>query len=237
MAEEEYEIFRKALDSPGMQFVNRMKAHSFSLNIFQGNLIEIKKAISIIENPEIGTKLMSQENREIGDQAHREINRLFHNFLASAKTLIEHTRIFIDTYYSKTPIDQAYSAKIRTEYSEDPLCRFIQDLRNYILHKGLPDNTMSLTYNVSKRSIKTTVSLNKDSLLEWQKWNIKSRYYLNSQDKNIQISSLTETYGNKIGHLYEWLSEKLHKHHSKDLSELKRIQNKFSDLTNNKFTS
>lgn len=238
MATEEYELFRKALDSPGMQFVNRMKAHSFSLNIFHGNLIEISKAIAIFEKPEIGMKIMNQENREIGNQTHREINRLFHNFLASAKTLIEHTRIFIDTYYSKTAIDQAYSAKIRAEYAEDPLCRFIQDLRNYILHKGLPNNTMSLAFDVDKQSIKTTVRLKLDSLLEWQKWNKKSREYLNSQDEDIQLSHLVEEYGNKINHLYEWLSDRLHKHHSKDLLELRKIQKKWQNLTeNNDITS
>ncbi|PHS31014.1 MAG: hypothetical protein COA95_07505 [Methylophaga sp.] len=56
------------------------------------------------------------------------------DFLASAKTLIEHTRIFMDKYYSDSPIHQAYSQKIKDDLANDEPCRFVQDLRNYMLH-------------------------------------------------------------------------------------------------------
>jgi len=89
-----YELDLKMQNSNGMAFLNRMRAQSFSHNIFSMNFHEIKEELKLIENPEIGIKFMSQDNRETGDQAFREIHRLLHNFLASAKTLIEHTRVF-----------------------------------------------------------------------------------------------------------------------------------------------
>ena len=85
---------------------------------------------------------MSQEHKEAGTQVYKEVNRLFHNFLSSAKTLIEHTRIFMDTHFKNTSVNKEYTHKIKMEFSQDDLSRFIQDLRNYMLHQGLPHNQM-----------------------------------------------------------------------------------------------
>jgi hypothetical protein len=231
MGQKDYDIFREMMDSPGMQFVNRMRAHSFSVHIFSGNLSELKKGMALIEHPEIGIKLFHEKNREQGDQAYRDINRIFHNFLASAKTLVDHTRIFIETYYKNTPMKHSYSAKIKTEYAEDGLCRFVQDLRNFMLHKGLPHSNMSLTYTKDSPTIETTISLDKEKLLTWDKWSSRGRLFLNEQEERIKLSDLSEEYGNKIHNLYQWFHEKLHKYHSKELKELDRLQKLYKQMT------
>jgi len=129
-----------------MVYLNRRKVRAFSHNIFVGNFKELKKACEIVENPEIGLKLMSQSMRgSLGVQAHMEINRLFHNFLAAAKTLVDHTRVFVEDHYSGTPLKQAYEQKVQAELANDPLTKFVQDFRNYMLHKGLPNSSMSLS--------------------------------------------------------------------------------------------
>ena len=170
---------------------------------------------------------MSEANKEAGDQAHKEINRLFHNFLASAKTLIEHTRIFVNKHYDDTPIQQAYSEKIKHEFAQDELCKFIQDLRNYMLHQGLPHNQMSLSFDSNNPDFESTISLETKKLLAWQKWSASSKVFLQAQEENIKFSSIVSPYGNKIISLHEWLHKKLYKHHSNDLKQLKELQNEF----------
>ena len=165
----EYELHKKMLNSQGMQFLDRMRAHSFSYNIFSMNYHEIKEALKLIENPEIGIKLFAINNREAGDQAYREINRLFHNFLASAQTLVEHTRIFMRSHYKNTEIYPLYSKKISDDYANDRLCRFIQDLRNYMLHKGLPHSNMTLSGSFEGQ-IESSISLDTTKLKSWLKW-------------------------------------------------------------------
>ncbi|EAU53950.1 hypothetical protein SPV1_13167 [Mariprofundus ferrooxydans PV-1] len=190
------------------------------------NLHEINEGLKLIENPEIGIRLMAQDNREAGDQAFREVNRLFHNLLASAKTLIEHTRIFMDKYYTGTSIHQAYSQKIRDDYANDELCRFIQDLRNYMLHQGLPHSEMSLS---AQRDgyIETTISLDVEKLKLWSRWSPKSKQYLLKSGKKIKVSTITGEYGNKINALNEWLHTHLHKYHEHELDELKSMRDEY----------
>ncbi len=115
-----------------------------TFNIFSGNYLELKKACEIVENPDIGLKLMSEPMKGAGVQAHMEVMRLFHNFLASAKSLVDHTRAFVDDHYAGTAFKQGYDQKVQAELASDPLIKFIQDLRNHMLHRGLPSGSMSL---------------------------------------------------------------------------------------------
>jgi len=41
-----------------------MREHSFSFNIFNGNLFDLQKALTAIENPDISIKLMTQDNQQ-----------------------------------------------------------------------------------------------------------------------------------------------------------------------------
>jgi hypothetical protein len=157
------------MNSPGMRLYNLMGKHSFSYNIFSGNLKELKEGLKRIENPQIRLQLMAQNNGDAEGQAHKEINRLFHNFLAAAQTLIDHTRIFVNQNYKGTTIHQAYTQKIKSEYAEDELCKFIKDLRNYMLHKGLPDNQMSFSLTKGHAAFESTISLEVEKLVTWSR--------------------------------------------------------------------
>ncbi|MFK5914195.1 MAG: hypothetical protein QM484_07455 [Woeseiaceae bacterium] len=229
MSSEEYELFEKIHASKGMEYINRMKAYSFSFNIFNGNRVELEQALLSMENPDIGIHLMSQDNRQAGDQFHSEVNRLFHNFLSSAKTLIEHTRIFVEKHYKNTSIQQAYSEKIVSEFSKNELCRFVQDLRNYMLHQGLPHSQMILTItNESEgQNIESKISLDIKELANWSRWSANSKSYLKKQGKEVKLSSIVSPYSEKIISLHVWLDSKIKKHHSADLKELKNLQNRY----------
>ena len=230
MSDKSYVVFKNIMDSEGRKFNSRMKNHSFSYNIFSGNIKELNDGLRIIETPEIGLALLSQDNKEAGNQAHREINRLFHNFLASAKTLIEHTRIFINKHYKNTTIQQAYMQKIKNEYAKDELAKFIQDLRNYMLHQGLPHSQMSISFKNGDDDFESTISIERDKMKLWSRWSSASKSFLNKQDENIKLSSLIEPYGEKIIILNNWLEEELIKYHTNDLKKLEELQNKYAQF-------
>ena len=75
--EMDHDLFTKIHNSDGAKFINKMHAHSFSQNIFYGNLRELNESLNLVENIDIGMKLMSQEHQEEGTQVYKEINRLF----------------------------------------------------------------------------------------------------------------------------------------------------------------
>lgn len=233
--EMDHDLFMKIYNSDGVKFINKMHAHSFSQNIFYGNLRELKESLNLVENIDIGIKLMSQEHKEAGTQVYKEVNRLFHNFLSSAKTLIEHTRIFMDTHFKNTNVNTEYTHKIKMEFSQDELSRFIQDLRNYMLHQGLPHNQMSFKIDnkdPDNQEIESTISLDIEKLIEWSRWSSGSKKYLNKQNQNLKLSVLVEEYSQKIISLNEWLEKALYDYHNKELKELEELQNKYQEQTN-----
>ena len=83
-----------------------MKYHNDCISIFEGNFKELSKVLLHFENLKNALELMDQENSEATEEYHNEISRLMHNFFASAKTLIDHTRIFINKFYNGNRIFQ-----------------------------------------------------------------------------------------------------------------------------------
>ena len=223
MSKEIAEVYESMKNSEGMKFIYRRKSYSFSYNIFEGNTEELENSLKVIESPKAHIRYTVETNRAGSTQTHREINRLFHNFLASAKTLVEHTRVLIKNHYQKTSIQSAYQSKINSEYAEDELCRFIQDLRNFILHRGLPENYMMTVLNPETQEIESSVNLDVNKFLDWDKWSSISRRFLSKKEKSIKISSIITPYANKIISLYKWLDSELLNYHAADLLEYEKL--------------
>lgn len=227
-----YELFKQLHASSGMVYLNRRKLRAFTVNIFHGNFGELMKACEIVENPQIGLKLMSEEHRKtLGTQAHMEVMRLFHNLLAAAKSLIDHTRVFVDYYYHNTLLMQAYRQKVQADFADDPLMRFIQDLRNYMLHRGLPGGSMSLSMTkdieTNAQEMKSTVGIDKKAIEKWDRWTKPSRQFLASADDEIKISQIARAYGERVVEFAEWFDTKLHKHHEDDIAAFERLQKEY----------
>ena len=216
--------------SPGMEYLNRQKSHEFSYNIFSGNFMELRKVLAIVENPNMFNKIMCDKNREkMGNPVHMELNRHFHNFLAAAKTLIEHTRVFLRQHYSGTQLKTEFDSKIKHEFADDPLSRFIQDLRNYMLHKGLVGNSLSMSITkiegTGNFKAESTAILKKCDLVKWEKWSKQGKKYIATQEETIKISTFCNLYGEKVINLYSWFYKELYSHHSQDYSDLVKAHN------------
>jgi len=228
-----YLLFKEMQASPAMDYFNRRKLRAFSVNIFQGNFLELINTCDMVENPKNGLMLMSEEHRRTsGLEAHMEVMRLFHNFLASAKSLIDHTRVFVDEHYGKTPLVQIYQQKITIDFATDPLMKFIQDLRNYMVHCGLPSGSMSLSIKrnpeTGSHTMESTVSIYKKNLLLWGKWTSVSLSYLEAADEEIKISTLSKAYEGKVRIFSEWLDDELQKHHELDIKAYKKLQEEYT---------
>lgn len=189
-------------------------------------------ACGIVENPEVGLKLMSEEHRKTsGVQAHMEVVRLFHNFLASAKSLIDHTRVFVEEHYEGTPLMQAYQQKIDADFTNDMLMKFIQDLRNYMLHRALPEGSMSFSItrnpDTNAQDMMSTIYIDKKGLLTWSKWTKPSLSFLYAADDKIRISQISAAYGERVLGFTEWFDKRLHKHHETDIEAFEKLHKEY----------
>lgn len=226
------ELFKMLHACNGMRYKNRRKARAFTLNVFEGNLADLRKICSLIEDPKNGLRLMNASMDSGNNSAHMEALRHFHNFLAAAKSLVDQTRTFVDEYYAGTTIQNAYEQKVQSEFSQDPLAKFVQELRNYMLHRNLPASSMTINLdgieNSIAKSMTTSVTINKQGIEEWKGWTKLSRQYLQQADEKIPISSISNPYSKKVLDFYCWFDLKLEKFHQVELEELRRLQKEYS---------
>ncbi|WP_292427276.1 hypothetical protein [Mesorhizobium sp.] len=188
------------------------------------------EATGRVRDPDQGLSLMSEGNREAGQQAHRELSRHIHNFVASARTLVDHTRVFIKEYYSQSSVLTQYKDQVSLIFSNDPNSKFVHDLRNYMLHKGLPGSQMFLSFHRDPDNqsdagkIEAGIRLDATSLLEWSGWTAPARLYLETVGKHLDVHQFVESYLVRVNRFHSWLDMTLRKHHQDDLRQLEELQ-------------
>jgi hypothetical protein len=221
---EEIELMDKIRSCEGIKCIHRMEYHNDCISIFSANFEQLSKALLHFENLKNALELMDQNNFEAAKEYHNEISRLLHNFVASAATLTDHTRIFINRFYSTTKISKLYISRVRDEFINDGLSKFIKDLRNFILHRGLPYTGLIL-----RPDLETTVYLDRNSMLDWDKWTAISRRYLASQPEKIRIYEFAYSYTKKVIAFNHWLNLEIKDHHKDDLEELDLLRKRYHE--------
>jgi len=223
------DLFNAIQSSRGMEHLNRSHQRTFSLNIFRRNSQELIEIARRVSDPNEGLRLMSRDNREAGTQIHREVARRVHNFVAASLTLVEHTRIFMREHYTGTPLLDQYQAKVDAEFADDPLTRFVQDLRNFMLHNGLPDSQMFLDFQPNPElpgsgNFTTGIRIRTANLSTWSRWSDPARAFIDGSGDFLDIRSFAEAYTDKILPFHDWLQRELDGFHVADLEELRGLQ-------------
>ncbi len=204
-----------------MKIFHLLKSHETSVMIFTGNHLELKRALDFVHDPSKSFVYFIEANRGELWEIHQDVVRLFHNFVASALTLVEHTRILINQQFVKEEIRVGYQSRVDNVFASDPLSGFVQDLRNYILHRGLPATAMHLRLlgQNPKRHVDTRVILNLDQMDDWD-WNGRSKEYISSVPKELPLLDVVESYGNKVRGFHQWFVEWFSKIYEREIEEL-----------------
>lgn len=210
----------------GMSFLNEQQMRTFSTNILRMNGTELLTAAAKLHDEEIGLDLMYVNNRDASSQAHRELKRHLHNFVASAMTLVDHTRVMLNDLYAGQSIHTEILERIKATVGSSPVCKFVQDMRNYMVHKGLPNSEMyfEATNVDGALTFKTGVRINSSSLLAWSGWKALSKEYLGQVGEYVEIQDFTQKYLDEVNAFSSWLEEVLKAHHSDDISHLQKLQ-------------
>ncbi|OKO86180.1 hypothetical protein AC630_03870 [Bradyrhizobium sp. AS23.2] len=218
-----------------MAHTNRSHQRTFTLNIFRMNAQELIGITRRVNDPDEGIRLMAVANREAGSQTHREVTRRVHNFVAAALTLVEHTRIFMREHYSETPMLERYQARVDADFKNQPLARFVQDLRNYILHNGLPNSEMYMNFQSNADqpgtgTLETGIHIRSAPLLEWRNWSAPARIFIEGCGEFVDIGTIAESYTGNVLSFHGWLQRCLDQIHAADLDELRTLEGALNQL-------
>lgn len=224
------DLLRQITDSAGSAYLNRVHQRSFSLNVFQMNAVELVEAAQRVKDPGQGMALMMEKNHEAGLQAHRELNRHVHNFVSSAFSLVEHTRGFMRKYYAGTGLLATYEEQVAATFAQSPVAQFVQGLRNYMMHRGLPNSSMFMKFTTTpgatdgSGTVESGVRYDSASLIDWDGWRSVARIYLEQAGEHLDLQEFAQEYLTLINQFHGWLDATLEAHHQSDLQELSQLQ-------------
>jgi hypothetical protein len=132
-----------------------------------------------------------------------EISRLLHNYVAAATSLVEHLDRIHSKLFAKREFPE-YRPEKKRRMTDEPLVRFIRELRNIALHQG--DSSVSFHASTERhgRTIKREVSLSKSYLEGVRRWQGPAGTYLEKARPSIGLRTLVEDYGRHVRQFCEW---------------------------------
>lgn len=212
----------------GMKYYTLLTSHHTSQAIFAGNYRDLKALLDFIHDPAKSLPMFGTENRDKLQAVQTDVVRLFHNYVASALTLVEHTRILMRDDAVKETFRAEYQAKVDVAFVSDPLSGFVQDLRNYFLHRGLPSTGMQLSWTRESQQIDTRVFLDVEKMKDWDGWRSRSKEYLVQVTDKLTLLDVIEAYTTKVRQFHEWFAEWFRGLHKTELDELHALQEQWN---------
>lgn len=192
-----------------------IRQFTLSVQIFQQNADELIGILRSVKSDPVATRLWALENRLILDQLLLEIARLLHNFVAASFSLVEHARRFYSRNYKNDGRFNDYDLQVKERFAEDPLCQFVQDLRNFFIHKKVPKVSSTLSFGPGQE-VDNTMFLDKDDLENFE-WKPRARHYLDAAPAQIDMLMVVSSYEAKVSAFYEWVFGRLEDIHAADL--------------------
>lgn len=221
------EAVEKLMSLDGWRIGEKIERLEISIFIFRGNFEDIMKSIEFFKSSS-SLILHDVRNRNELHQFFKEVTRLLHNYLASAMTLVDHTRILVrELYGGETFLEfnNEYDSKIKTCFVENPLHQFIQELRNYIVHKELP----IVGSKLNLEEIKADLIIDISELRNNFHWKKSAKEFIDSKGDDEKLGSITSDYFKLVLDFHDWFYARQLEIHSeifKEANELReRIHN------------
>ena len=215
--------------SDALRYAGRIETLGVNYFVFHRNYEELKKLIDVRNNQGKMLELWDLRNPHQLDIVINELLRLFHNYLASAKSLVDQTRVVVPAWYKDHDFLKEYNDQIASRFAGNPLTGFIEDLRNFSLHYSLPIINATFSFPSDRETGKSTLFfsfvLAKNGLLVWSRWN-KGKAYLSKAGDEIDIGELADAYYRQIADFHYWLVKRLQEIHRDDLAWLEEMRQK-----------
>jgi len=177
-----------------------------SYRMFKGNYRQLIALLDNLETIEVAIRLHDVKHNAEFFGALEEIARVLHNFLASAESLVGHTRTYMRNLYKGQPFFTEYEARVAEQFASSPLRRFVQDLRVYTQHITLP-LTGSAFHLDRTEGLSIAYYIDAEELRKWDNWSDESRQYLDAFQKILPVRQLADDYFSLVEEFYKWLDK------------------------------
>ena len=219
------DIEKELLECKGYEINIRLVALTNSLLIYQANVNALKIWYKKVNDPQAALIIWNPNNYSLMEKANLEMQRLFSNFLSSAFSLRDHLYALRNMYYEGTEIVDSIQNYIDAYFKGNGITSFIQDFRNFVVHRGYPRMNKKLNFDSS--SISNDLTFNKKELLKYNRWNALSKKYIDEMGENKKLIDVVCEYNEIIEAYYNNILKMFKEYHYKELHELKEIKDKY----------
>lgn len=179
--------------------------------VFQRNFIELERLHNEFDHPLNFREIALQTNKgkTIALEAMTEFTRLLHNYLASIYMLRDVTNAWVRRHIKDSEFLEIYQNEITNRFSNNVQAKFLEDLRNFTLHRTLPLSIPELIFQeISEHALNSSLRLVlvKSHLLEWDKWSTVGKKLFDMQPEGeIDIMSICRQYNVNVTEFHQWL--------------------------------
>jgi len=198
----------------------RIKALDRSRYVYTRNYSELRKLLEFYSDLEKSLQLWDRKNRDKQDAFHNEVTRLLHNFVASAKSLVDHTRTIYRSLYRSSGQFPEYQKKIDSSFTHNAVAQFVESLRNYCLHYRTPPVFSEMRYEKTPPLHVSRIKLDVDALKEFSEWKRESREYLAQQTSDIDLLDIIDEYHRLVIEFHDWFVKRQKEIHYKDIQKV-----------------
>jgi hypothetical protein len=212
----------------GTPYLRVLLSYNHSKNILTSNAYELSVMLEKLENHEIQQKMGRNEfqKRFIDFEGH--IVRYLHNFVTAVMTLREHTRVVMRSDLMSEAHKARYVAKVKEIFDQSNLARFMQDLRRYYFHYGIP-NIEHITAIHPKEN--TQIFLDLTHLSQWKDWTANGRLFIESHIPKIRLRTLVNDYLKMAMEFNQWFIMDFSEEYSGILRDLDELKERWAQIS------
>ena len=173
-----------------------------------------REAVQIPEALDRKVELLSRDRRHEARALHLEFVRRLHNYLAAAKTLVDHTRAFRSRWTDEA-CDSAFETRLE-ELLTNPVVKFIQELRNPTQHSRLPPVARVTTFEADSSNPNTVrpvvrLMVKARDLENLYEWSSLALAYIraNVDHENVDVTLALRRYQELLETFYAWFFQQL----------------------------
>ena len=180
-----------------------------SFSIYRGNYLELAATWHIYEND---LQILHIEDRRRLAMLLDEVERLLHNYLASVRSLVDHTRIFKNRLDNEE-FRKQYHEKLK-EVNKSKCVAFVQNLRNYAHHYEIININATFSQKMGKSEEEDVfhsrhLYIYASDLLRFKKWKPNARKYMADCGESIELKTAIDKYHKLIFHFTRSIFDKI----------------------------
>ncbi|CAA9459965.1 MAG: hypothetical protein AVDCRST_MAG37-3615 [uncultured Rubrobacteraceae bacterium] len=221
--------------SQGYRFYNRMNLLEKSYFIFDVNRLNLEHSLDEFEQPMMFLKLWEEKNRDRFNLFINDIIRLFHNYVAGTRTMLDHVHALQNDVFRGIDFSDEYRARWDQQFGGSSLPQFVEDLVTYLLYKGIPFALAELGFGRlgSDVEVDSALRLDTNKLGEWDGWSEKGREYLDTLDNKVRLGNIVKEHAAEAAAFYQWFVARQSELHQEAAEELEELQSKRQHLLQN----